>query len=173
MAVIERPPELEPLIPTLAEIYREAFGTLPYPVTDATVRQFATEILPRHAARTDFKLLVAREDAEVVGFIYGYAGAAGQYWEDWLAARIPPEVYAEWFGGHFAVTEFCVRPAYHGRGIGSALHDQLLDGLPHDRAVLTSHRLDSRARRLYAHKGWIVLCEAVDDRHSLLGLRLG
>jgi GNAT superfamily N-acetyltransferase len=172
MAEIERPQELEPLISTLAEIYRGAFGTLPYPVTNATVHQFATEILPRHAGRADFKLLVAREDDQVVGFIYGYAGASGQYWEDWLAARIPPDVYAEWFGGHFAVTEFCVLPEHHGRGIGSALHDTLLSGLAHERAVLTTHRLDSPAQRLYARKGWTVLWEAVDDRHSLLGKRL-
>jgi GNAT superfamily N-acetyltransferase len=172
MAVIEAPDRLQPLIPELAEVYREAFSTLPFPVTDATIRQFRNEILPRHAARADFKLLVAREDDRIIGFIYGYAGASGQYWEDWLAARIPHEVYEEWFGGHFAVTEFCVLPAHHGRGIGSALHDHLLDGLPHERAVLTAHRIDSPARRLYAHKGWQVLCDPVDERHALLGQRL-
>lgn len=166
------PVEPEPLFGTLAEIYREAFAELPFPASETTVRQLAAEILPRHAEREDFKLLLAVEAEEIVGFIYGYSGAHGQQWEDWLAARIPAPLYAEWFHSHFAVTEFCVRPAFQGRGIGGALHDTLLAGLPHERAVLTAHRADTRARHLYARRGWEVLWEAVDDRHSLLGKRL-
>lgn len=41
--------------------------------------------------------------------------------------------------GRFEVAELAVRPAAEGRGLGGALLDSLLTGLPHDGAWLLVH----------------------------------
>jgi ribosomal protein S18 acetylase RimI-like enzyme len=172
MVEIERVTDLDPLVPTLARIFTAAFNTTAYPVAEHELRHWTDSSLPLQREREGFKFLVARDDADVVGFIYGYAGAEGQYWEDWLRDNIPGTVYREWFGGHFGVTELSVLPEYHGQGIGSRLHDALLDDLPYERAVLTTYRGDTPAMRLYMRSGWSVLWDQVDERLSLLGRRL-
>ncbi len=48
--------------------------------------EWARERLPAHASRDDFVFLVAREQGELVGFAYGYAGAYGRWWTEHVAA---------------------------------------------------------------------------------------
>jgi hypothetical protein len=44
--------------------------------------------------------------------------------------------------------------------------------LPYTRAVLTTRRSRNPARGFYTKRGWEVVWDALDDRFSLLGLRL-
>ena len=159
----------------IAEVYRSAFSIFPDGPGAAEVLSFSQETLPRHAAREAFRFLAAVQDDALVGFIYGYHGRSGEWWEDWIHARLPVTVYDEWFTNQFDVTEFCVRAERHGEGIGSDLYDALfakITELPYERAVLTTRRLYNPARSFYMKRGWDVVWDALDDRFSLLGLRL-
>ena len=42
-------------------------------------------------------------------------------------------------------------------------------GLPHRRAILSTWRFDTPARRLYLNRGWRALVEDLDGESSLLG----
>ena len=69
----------------------------------------------------------------------------------------------------FEFVELAVRPDSQRRGIGGGLHDALLAGLPHHRALLSTWREERPARRLYLKRGWQVLQEELDASSSLLG----
>jgi len=108
-----------------------------------------------HAARDDFDFLVAREDGRVVGFVYGYTGAYGQWWTDRVAAVLDGGQKAEWLDPpHFEVVELHVRPERPRRGIGTRLLGELLARQPHDRALLTARARSRQARSFYAKHGW-------------------
>ena len=125
----------------------------------ATRREFGGDRVPRHAGRDGFRFLGAFGPGNrLVGFVYGYTGAPGQWWYDRVAAALAPAARAEWFEpSHFELTELAVDPARQDSGIGSRLHDAVLAGLPHDRALLSALADNGRVIRFYEHRGWRVL----------------
>jgi ribosomal protein S18 acetylase RimI-like enzyme len=172
---IERIAEPSPLAPQVAEVYRSAFSIFSDGPRQDEVRRFSLETLPEHAQREGFRFLTAVDGEELVGFIYGYHGQSGEWWEDWIHERVSAAVYAEWFTNQFDVTEFCVRVDRQDEGIGSRLYDALfaeVAEMPYERAVLTTRRIENPARGFYSKRGWEVIWDALDDRFSLLGLRL-
>ena len=125
----------------------------------ATRREFGGDRVPRHAQREGFRFLGAFDAKKrLVGFVYGYTGAPGQWWYDKVAAGLDETSRAEWLEReHFELTELAVEPAFQGRGIGSRLHDAVLEGLPHDRALLSALAENGRVIRFYERRGWRVL----------------
>lgn len=152
----------------MGAVYHAAFA--PYGEDDETAALFRDRSLPTHAGRDDFRCVVAVDDDALVGFGYGYRGARGQYWTDRVADLAPADVATAWLGGHFEVVELAVLPDAQGQGIGTALHDELLAGLPHPAALLSTWQQDTPARRLYLRRGWEPLAELPDA--TLMGLRL-
>jgi ribosomal protein S18 acetylase RimI-like enzyme len=172
VTVVEFVSAVDELAPALAAIYRASFAESPYEEGEEDVERFARSQLPTHTRRRDFRCAIAREGGELVGFAYGYTGEAGQFWTEWVRERIPADLAEEWLGGHFEFVELAVLPDHQRRGIGSALHDALLADLPHQRALLSTLREDTAARRLYLRRGWRVLWEDLNGKSSLLGLEL-
>src|ERR671925_2031359 len=55
----------------------------------ATRREFGGDRVPRHTRREGFRFLGAFDPgARLVGFVYGYTGAPGQWWYDKVAAGL-------------------------------------------------------------------------------------
>lgn len=175
MLTFQRVREPATMATRVAEVYRSAFSAFGDAPGDDEVNRFAHETLPQHERREGFTFVAALDADELVGFIYGYHGRSGEWWEDWISDRVPRAIYEEWFYNQFDLTEFCVRADRHREGIGSGLYDSLLARLaelPYARAVLTTGRIDNPAREFYTRRGWEVVWDALDDRFSLLGLRL-
>ncbi len=121
------------------------------------------EILPRHGTRDGFRFLGAFADDRVVGFVYGYRGASGQWWHDRVAAALGPDGTERWLPpGHFEFTELHVRPEYRRRGIGGSLHDALLEGLEAPTTVLSTQTDNEPAIALYLGRGWQVIVPYLD-----------
>ena len=155
----------------IVDVYRDAFTAPGYDEASEDVERFRTG-LPRHADREGFRLALGRlPDGGLAGFAYGYTGRPGQWWTDRVLARVPSGITDEWVDGHFEFVELAVRPPAQGRGIGQALHDALLDGLPHRRALLGTWTDDRPARRLYLRSGWRELAR-LDEDSALMGLLL-
>ena len=173
---IEEPSVLvSQIVSQVADVYRSAFSIFEDAPREDEVETFVYETLPRHAQRESFTLVAAWDDEDLVGFIYGYHGRGGEWWEDWINQRVPRALYDEWFTEQFDVTEFCVRGDRQGEGIGARLYASLfaaVASMPYERAVLTTRRTRNPARAFYARRGWEVIWEALDDRFSLMGLRL-
>ncbi len=160
--VLTRPDEVAAALPGLARVYRAAVGA--YGEGDDELRRFPDEQLPKHAARGGFRMVVLEDASGPVAFGYGYTGERGQWWSDRVAGLAPAGVVDEWLGGHFELVELAVDPVWQGRGLGARAHDLLLEGLPHERALLTTYRDEERpAPRLYRRLGWRPLAELNED----------
>jgi len=153
--------------------YRRAIAAI-WP--DAS-RDRVAEILPRHAARDGFRFLGAFSDEELLGFTYGYLGAAGQWWHDRVARALGADGAARWLPpGHFELTELHVHADHRRRGIGGALHDALLASVTAPTAVLSTQTDNRPALALYTGRRWQVIVPALDfgsgRPFAILGLDL-
>ena len=102
-------------------------------------RDRLAEILPRHTTRDGFRFVGAFEHTLLVGFVYGYRGASGQWWHDRVSSALGPDGSTRWLApGHFEFTELHVRPEHRRRGIGGTLHDALLAGVDAPTAILST-----------------------------------
>jgi ribosomal protein S18 acetylase RimI-like enzyme len=170
--------EIEALGAEITAVYREAFTRPPYSKPELEVRLFEGALL-QHADREGFRLVAAfgGEPGELVGFAYGFSCAAAQWWCGVVREALPARLASRWLEGSFQFSEIAVRPEAHGQGIGGRLHDHLLEGLPHRRAVLSTLRADTPAYRLYRSRGWVVLREhmafpGVSRPYRIMGLEL-
>jgi ribosomal protein S18 acetylase RimI-like enzyme len=157
--------QAEPLAEEVFGVYDAVFGDHP------DLAEWRSELFDKHRVRDSFRLAVARDGERLVGFAWGYVGRRGQYWSDWLVRELPAEVTETWVGGHFEFVELAVLEDSRRHGLGRRLHDVLLDGVPSDRALLSTENHDSSAVRLYTSHGWIRLGE-LSPQAQVLGLRL-
>jgi GNAT superfamily N-acetyltransferase len=170
--------QIKALLTQIVAIYRDAFILPPYRKPETEIADFARS-LPNHLDRDGFKLVGAfeRDPEQIIGFAYGYTSAAGQWWYEHVKPALPQPVAAEWLDHSFQFAEIVVSPQVQGQGLGSRLHDDLLSGLRHDRAVLSTLQAETVAHRLYRKRGWVVLRDGfffpgVDRRYQIMGLEL-
>ena len=162
----------------LVTIYRDAFTIHPYCKKEVEVVDFA-QSLPRHVEREGYHGVVALEGQakQVVGFAYGYTNTPDQFWHQEVAKAVQPWIVTEWLTGSFRLVEMAVTPKAQGRGIGGLLHDHLLRGLSHQKAVLSTMAADTNAYRMYQKRGWRVLLDdhffpGVTRPYRILGFEL-
>jgi GNAT superfamily N-acetyltransferase len=161
---------------SVLKVYSQALMPPPYNKSIADVQMFAS-IFENHFDRDGFRMFVARADGDVVGFAYGFASRPGGWWRDQVAEALGPRLSVEWLEDCFEFTELAVRPRYEGGGIGSALHDALLDGIEARTAMLSTLQQETRGLRLYERKGWQTLLEdlwfgGTPAPYRVMGLRL-
>ena len=94
-----------------------------------------------------------------MGFAYGYNGGPGLWWFDLVSTAIDPHIYDQWMTNYFEVVELAVAPPYQGLGLGGRLHDRLLEGLPHQTAVLSTIQFETTALLFYRKRGWVTLLQ--------------
>jgi ribosomal protein S18 acetylase RimI-like enzyme len=147
-------------MPDIVSIYRAAFDDPPFAEDRSGGESFASHVR-FHSLRTGFRFFAAvdedDEHAEPVGFTYGYTGGPGLWWFDLVSTAIDPEVYNSWMTDYFEVVELAVAPDYQEQGLGGRLLERLLDGLPHQSAVLSTIQYETPALRFYRKRGWMTL----------------
>ena len=140
------PDEASALAGEILTSYRTAFSTSHWDTNERGIKAFEEDIFPRHLKREGFAMTVAHNaDGKLVGFCYGYIGEHGQYWTDYVAARIHPSLEKSWLGGHFEIAELAVEQEERGKGLGRALLTRLLDSRGEDRVSLMTLERDSPA----------------------------
>ncbi len=172
------PRQVETAQPELREIYRQAFAPPPYGREEAVAASFADSLL-RQTGLAGFRCAVAQEAVtqRLLGFAYGYTSTAGQWWHDHVARAMSPEQAQHWLLGAFELVEFAVLPEAQGRGLGSQLHDRLLDGLRYRTAVLSTLQAETVALKLYRKRGWVDLVDGYyfpggSKPYRIMGLEL-
>ncbi len=152
--------------------YRTAFSASHWDKSELGITAFENDIFPRHLKREGFAMTAARNGAgKLVGFCYGYIGEHGQYWTDYVAARIHPSLTKAWLGGHFEVAELAVEEDERGKGLGRALLTTLLDSRGDDRRALMTLERDSPALALYESLGFTEFGDF--ENYVVLGQRRG
>ena len=170
--------DIQALQAQIVAVYCEAFTPPPYNKSAAEVEEFA-QSFPTQWQREAYRFVAALEhdSKQLIGFAYGYASAAGHWWVDFVRTALPEPLASEWLENSFQLVEIAVLPVFQGQGIGGRLHDSLLAGLPHDRALLGTMQADTAAYRLYQRRGWAVLAENLEvpgiaRRYQIMGLEL-
>lgn len=124
--------------------------------------------MERHASYPAFRAVAAvlpPDDASpagahaaIIGFAYGFHGAAGQWWHDVVLATLTTERGDEdaryWLGDSFEIAEVHVQPAHQGMGIGRAMMHALAAGRLERVALLSTPDGHTRARQLYRSLGF-------------------
>lgn len=113
------------------------------------------EVVPffrQHQSYPDYCGLVAVVNGDVAGMAFGTRSEPGQWWHDKVAAHVGydhPALQDAW-----VLTEFAVAAPYRDHGVGSLIHDALLEMQPCPRVLLSTGVDNSRARAFYEHRGW-------------------
>lgn len=153
------PDEFPALQGPVVDVYREAFSAPPYDKGEGEVIAFAS-LLQEHAERPGFCGFWASDAAgSMIGFVYGFSGAPGQFWYDIVSQALEPALVERWMGDYFELVQLAVCPRYQGRGIGTHLHDAILGCTQHTTAALTTAQQETPALRLYRRRGWRTIHE--------------
>lgn len=138
-------------------------------------RSTAASVFERHARYPGYRAYVAVDD-RVLGYAYGYESRPGQYYHDALREALPDDAGDRWLRDCFEFVELGVAEPARRAGIGSRLHDALLEGVPQRRSVLTTGVDNEPARQLYEKRKWRVVHEpfTLDDSREMvvMGLEL-
>lgn len=59
----------------------------------------------------------------------------------------------------FEFVEIAVHPQYRNEGLGTKLHNELLEGIPNRTSVLTTQKNNEKARSLYGKLDWVNVLE--------------
>lgn len=146
----------------IVAVWRAAFGAAAYADLDVETER-RTAVMAGHAQRGGFRAVGAEDaDGALVGIAYGCTGAAGHYWHDAVASLVDYSTVQRWLDHALEVCELHVQPGHQGCGIGRALLRALLEDAPQRRAVLSTWRGDTRARRLYDSLGFTVVVDDVE-----------
>ena len=167
---------LEPFLDGVLEVYAAAFSAPPYNQPPEGAARFRDVLVDRHAPREGFRCALARAGASVVAFGYGTTTRPGSWWHDAISPALAASGTERWLRDAFALAELAVEPSRQGEGIGSAVHDALLDHLPHTTAV-AQVRAAAPALRFYEKHGWTRLVSDFLHRGSrhpviVIGLEL-
>jgi len=147
-----------PLFEGAIDVYSRAFALPPYS-DPARGEEIRSRIRDVHRDRPGFRAFCAcLPGSRVVGMTYGYHGSPGQWWHDTVLRELDRNTATRWLGDSYELVEVAVDPDYQGRGIGAALIERLLEGVPEATCVLST-RTDSRAHNLYRRLGFQVITE--------------
>jgi GNAT superfamily N-acetyltransferase len=142
-----------PLLDPICELYDEVFSAPPS-YWQEEESQLHRERLVRPLEDPTFGITVARVDAELVGFAYGFSVPVDTKRWSRLLVPLPDQVTREWPGRTFMLFDFAVRASYRGRGVGRALHDRLLGSRTEERATLSVEPEAVDSKHIYEHWGW-------------------
>jgi GNAT superfamily N-acetyltransferase len=170
-------PEVIALHRQIVEIFRNAFTPPPYNKPEWEIVEFG-EALQTQLDREAYKFAGAfDEKGQLLGFAYGYATSAAKWRCTYVRPAMTEHVAEEWLDGAWQFTEIAVDPQWQGRGVGSRLHNALLQDLPYQRAVLSTLQADTTSHKMYRSRGWIVLVEDlffpdIPRRYQIMGKKL-
>ncbi|MGW6925621.1 GNAT family N-acetyltransferase [Streptomyces sp. NPDC054950] len=142
--------QLDAFLPAYEEVYADP----PYCEGPRDVAEFIDRYRRQIDARPGFRLVLARDSGEVVGFTYGYRLPADTGWWNNLLEPMPRQFTRETGGRTFAVIELAVRRPWRRRGVAAGLHARLLDGLPVERVTLTMRPEPEAAPAQSAYAAW-------------------
>ncbi|MFJ3310323.1 GNAT family N-acetyltransferase [Streptomyces sp. NPDC086549] len=122
------PGDVELLLDTLVDTWADAHAEHP----DVADAGFTPDALRRqitgHARRDDFTLIAAYAAGLLVGYGYGFRCTPAYWYGEELLPHIHPED-ARTTDSLAGICELAIRPGWQGQGIGTQIHQALLDAM--------------------------------------------
>lgn len=141
--------EATTLMEKLCDAYADAYGVGPTEEKTGAFRGRATKQFNRHG----FDLVSAQAGGRLVGFAFGYTLQPDTRWWNGLEPE-PPEGFSTENGQRtFVLSEIEVRRTWQDKGLGRAVHNELLKARTEERATLATGP-DHPAGAVYERWGW-------------------
>lgn len=140
--------QARPLVGKLAGVWIDA-----HPEFAAAAEQRGGEFRQQvhgHFRHTGFALAAAYESGTLVGFGYGFPCSA----EYWYGEELLPQIPADAREGLMGLCELAVRPGWQSRGIGTRLHEALVEAVGPRWTSLLVGPANARGRALYDRLGY-------------------
>ncbi|MFF1675694.1 GNAT family N-acetyltransferase [Streptomyces sp. NPDC058256] len=142
--------QLDAFLPAYEEVYVEP----PYCEGPRDVADFIDHYQAQ-TQRPGFRLVLARDGGEVVGFTFGYYLTPDTHWWKNLQDVELPDAFTRETGERtFVIIELAVRKPWRQQGIAAALHARLLEGLDVERVTLTMRPEPEAAPAQAAYEAW-------------------
>ncbi|WP_409469384.1 GNAT family N-acetyltransferase [Streptomyces sp. HC307] len=142
--------QLDTFLPAYEEVYVEP----PYCEGPRDVAEFIDHYQVQ-AQRPGMRLVLARDEEDVVGFTYGYYLAPDtRWWKNLQDVTLPDDFTREDGRRTFVIIELAVRKPWRRRGIAAELHARLLEGLGAERITLTMRPEPEAAPAQSAYAAW-------------------
>ncbi|SCE69561.1 Acetyltransferase (GNAT) family protein [Micromonospora matsumotoense] len=107
-----------------------------------------------HMQAPGWELVTATAKGELVGYAYGFPLSAQTRWWSGIQQPVPAGFTQESGTRTFALSELLVRPSWQHRGIGRALHHELLGTRAEERSTLLADPDNFVAQAAYRSWGW-------------------
>jgi ribosomal protein S18 acetylase RimI-like enzyme len=133
-------------------VHQAAFGR-----DGAYMETYRDAELPEMATYPGFRCFAAHDHGRMIGFVLGHDADANPAWYRNVAGAVRETPIAAWLEGAWYLGDIAVHPEWQGQGIGSALHDRIIDTVPGRDLVLITFHGDHPAQRFYRRHGWRVL----------------
>ncbi|MGW2825771.1 N-acetyltransferase family protein [Streptomyces sp. NPDC001443] len=144
--------DVELLLDTLVDAWADAHAEHP----DVAEAGFTSDALRRqitgHARRDDFTLVAAYADGHLIGYGYGFRCTPAYWYGETLLPHITPED-ARTTDSLAGICELAVRPGWQGHGVGTRIHQALLDAMRPQWVSLLAMP-GASAQRLYSQLGY-------------------
>jgi ribosomal protein S18 acetylase RimI-like enzyme len=108
-----------------------------------------------HMKRDNYIGLAAQVNEQIVGIGFGSRAQRGQWWREKVAHEIGDKHLA--LVNAWVLTQLNVLENYRSQGIGTILHDALIEQQPCAKALLSTPVSNVGAQRFYERHGWTVL----------------
>jgi len=142
------------IVDHLVEVYLEVYAA---EGGEFYSEQRIREQLESHMDAPGWGLVAALADDVTAGYAYGFPLQPSTRWWRGLLTQVDAAVTEETGSRTFALCELLVRAPWRGRGLGHALHDEILADRSEGRATLLVERDNVTALAAYSRWGWAKL----------------
>ena len=139
-----------PIVDDLVRVYREVYADGGEFDSEERYR----EQLDGHMGRAGWELVAAWAGGDLAGYVYGFPLARDSRWWRGLLTPAGAGAIEETGSRTFALCELMVRASWRGRGLGHALHDEILARREEERATLLVEPDNGFAVAAYTRWGW-------------------
>ncbi|MFJ8311449.1 MULTISPECIES: GNAT family N-acetyltransferase [unclassified Streptomyces] len=150
---IETPDEAIGRLDAVLPAYQEVYAEPPYSEGPQDAVDFLGRA-QRQSRRDGFRIVLAWDGSEVVGFSIGYLLPVNTGWWGTLLEPLADDFVRESGRRTFNVAELAVRKAWRRRGIAAGLHRRLIEGLDAERITLTRRPEPEAAPAQTAYASW-------------------
>lgn len=154
IAVLDDPFAAGELIEEITDLYGTVYAEAPYLEGPDDVADFRDRQFPARLQHKGFRLVTARADGQLVGFVFGHTLPADARWWSGLLKPAPAELVEETGERTFAVIELVVREDWRRKGVAGRMMAALLGGRHEERATLLVRPDAPAAAAAYEAWGW-------------------
>jgi ribosomal protein S18 acetylase RimI-like enzyme len=116
--------------------------------------RFREKFLQQYITKPNFKLVLLRDGATLVGFVCGNSLVQGTRWCSAVEEPLPEGFTEEDGTRTVALKDIVVAKEFRGQGLGRELHDCFLRDRKEERVTLLSSELDQPAHSIWQHWGY-------------------